>query len=128
MKSKPAGRTEVRKVRKVTGQRTPTWRESQDWRDKPCPRGGCGCNVMRWWRFCPGCGEQLPSLLDVKEDWRVRAYPIQVRCYPHDDAGGWALYSRHRDWGNAANRAYVEARNAHPGARVELVDSREAGT
>jgi len=56
-------------------------------------------------------------------NWRVRAYPIQVRVYTND--GRWALYSRHRDWGENANRAYVEARNAHPTQRVELVDSRD---
>ncbi len=62
-------------------------------------------------------------------DWRVRAYPIQVRVYsnPHDRTK-WALYSRHRDWGETARRAYVEAVNAHPGALVELVDSREVPT
>jgi hypothetical protein len=55
--------------------------------------------------------------------WRVRAYPIQVRI--HLDDGRWSLYSRHRNWGNAAQRAYVEAQNAYPSCRVEIVDSRE---
>lgn len=41
-----------------------------------------------------------------------------------DDGKRWALYSRHRDWGRAANRAYTEARNAYS-TRVELIDSRE---
>lgn len=31
-----------------------------DWRTSPCPTGGCGCKVMHWWRFCPGCGARLP--------------------------------------------------------------------
>ena len=57
-----------------------------------------------------------------KGDWRVRAYPVQVRIYTDSD---YALYSRHRDWGDAARRAYVEAQNAYPGRRVELVDTRE---
>jgi hypothetical protein len=57
-------------------------------------------------------------------DWRRRAYPIQVRIHK---AEKWTLYSRHRDWGSAANRAYVEAQNAFPALRVELVDYREDG-
>jgi hypothetical protein len=58
-------------------------------------------------------------------DWRIRAYPIQVRIFPTpSDRTKWALYSRHRDWGETARRAYVEATNAHLGALVELVDSR----
>lgn len=58
-----------------------------------------------------------------RDDWRVRAFPVQVRIYTSDDR--YALYSRHRDWGEAARRAYVEAQNAHPTARVELVDTRD---
>jgi len=54
-------------------------------------------------------------------DWRERAYPVQVRIYAND--GTWALYSRHRDWGETARRAYVEAKNAHPTQRVEMTDS-----
>jgi hypothetical protein len=59
-----------------------------------------------------------------KADWRVRAYPIQVRIYSD---GKWRLYSRHRDWSETAQRAYVEAQNAYPTCRVELVDSRDEG-
>lgn len=58
--------------------------------------------------------------------WHARAYPIQVRIYPdHKNRTSWALYSRHRNFGKAAQRAYTEAINAHPGALVEMVDSRE---
>lgn len=56
-------------------------------------------------------------------DWRVLAFPVQVRVYV--DSERWALYSRHRDWGVASRRAHTEAMNAHPGRRVEIVDIRE---
>jgi hypothetical protein len=56
-------------------------------------------------------------------DWRVRAYPVQVRIYTGVD-DRYALYSRHRDWGEPARRAYVEAQNTYPAKRVELVDIR----
>jgi hypothetical protein len=62
-------------------------------------------------------------------DWRTRAYPIQVRIYSDaSDRVKWVLYSRHRDWGETARRAFVEATNAYPGSLVELIDSREIAT
>lgn len=33
-----------------------------DWREAPCRK--CRTHLMRWWSFCPSCGQQLPSLLD----------------------------------------------------------------
>lgn len=61
--------------------------------------------------------------------WHARAYPIQVRIYSDpSDRTRWALYSRHRNFGEAARRAHVEATNSHPAALVELVDSRENET
>lgn len=59
-------------------------------------------------------------------DWRTKAFPVQVRIYPKD-GNGWGLYSRHRDWGEAQRRAMVEAENAYPLCRVEVVDLRDGG-
>lgn len=62
----------------------------------------------------------------MKRDWRERAFPVQVRIYSDaSDKTKWALYSRHRDWGESARRAYVEAQNAHATCLVETVDIRE---
>jgi len=30
------------------------------WRPTPCE---CGTSLMRWWRFCPSCGQQLPLVV-----------------------------------------------------------------
>lgn len=59
-------------------------------------------------------------------DWRVRAYSVQVRIYPDpEDRAHWILYSRHRNHGETARRALVEATNAYPRALCKIVDSKE---
>ena len=40
-------------------------RLADDWRESPCRK--CRIRVMVWWRFCPACGQQLPSVLDGKD-------------------------------------------------------------
>jgi hypothetical protein len=47
-------------------------RGNENWRVKPCRK--CKTLAMLWWRFCPFCGMQLPTVLDgkvVKESRRV---------------------------------------------------------
>jgi rRNA maturation endonuclease Nob1 len=36
----------------------------EDWRGDPCHC--CKMLVMLWWKFCPFCGTQLPTVLDGK--------------------------------------------------------------
>jgi hypothetical protein len=38
--------------------------KDEDWRDDPCRC--CKSLVMLWWRYCPFCGTQLPTVLDGK--------------------------------------------------------------
>ncbi len=37
---------------------------NEDWRIEPCRC--CKSLVMLWWRYCPFCGEQQPTVLDGK--------------------------------------------------------------
>lgn len=62
----------------------------------------------------------------MSTDWRVRAFPVQVRIYRAD--GSYALYSRHRNWSETSRKAYIEAVNAYPTQRVERVDIRQGGS
>ena len=39
-------------------------RDNEDWRIEPCQK--CKTLTMLWWRFCPFCGTQLPTVLDGK--------------------------------------------------------------
>lgn len=39
-------------------------RVQEDWRIDPCRC--CNSLAMLWWRFCPFCGTQLPTVLDGK--------------------------------------------------------------
>jgi hypothetical protein len=61
----------------------------------------------------------------VDQSWRRRAYPVQVRVRRKDDETKWALYSRHRDWGEAQRRAMVEAENQFGAGWVDVVDIRD---
>lgn len=57
------------------------------------------------------------------QSWRRFAFPVQVRVWTTDGTG-WALYSRHREWGDAQKRATTEAQNQFSG-RVDVVDIRD---
>lgn len=43
--------------------------DDADWFTESCP-GGCGCSLMRWWKFCPACGKAIPLEKRMKEPVR----------------------------------------------------------
>lgn len=55
-------------------------RGNEDWRVEPCHC--CKTLVMLWWRFCPFCGTQLPTVLDGKVVKELRRVP-QARSRPN---------------------------------------------
>ena len=56
------GRSRV-KSQRVPGN-APRSSDAEDWRVEPCPK--CKTLTMLWWRYCPFCGTQIPTVLDGK--------------------------------------------------------------
>jgi hypothetical protein len=93
----------------------------EDWRKAPCRK--CRTKVMLWWRFCPACGQQLPSVMDpCKHDNADHLGPDVERfgiagLHPVEhfvctDCGEWLSLGPANDDGEHAQTVDIEKRAA----------------
>lgn len=81
------GRSRV-KSQRVPGKAPRSNDDAEDWRVEPCRK--CKTLAMLWWRYCPFCSTQLPTVLDgqavkhaapdgarwVRWEWEGREAPV----------------------------------------------------
>lgn len=107
-----------------------------DWRREPCRK--CKTQVMQWWRYCPFCGQHLPSETRVsvanralellQQHGEMTAGELGPELWPDRtgricSANGGGDYAAQMLLGRLRKAGFVESSSGHGATRWKITSA-----